>query len=100
MRDNVAFSRIMEEYGLLEQQETRTSVEETAQASEADPSAEKVKDILMQEEERYRGSVTWKTYRDYLRFAGSSLWGPVFLILLILNECSSGWFSHLSTEAC
>ncbi|KAF8882127.1 P-loop containing nucleoside triphosphate hydrolase protein [Infundibulicybe gibba] len=44
--------------------------------------------VLMQAEERNTGSVSWDTYKKYLRFAGGIFWAPVILILLTITQAA------------
>ena len=50
-------------------------------------------DALMQEEERFTGQVAWKTYANYLRFAGGLVWAPILLGLLTIDQCTAGKLS-------
>ncbi|KAF9020670.1 multidrug resistance-associated ABC transporter [Hymenopellis radicata] len=96
VNDGAVFSRIMDEYGSLEKQGVAPNKRGTTMDDIKGEASIDKKDTLMQEEERFTGAVTWKTYRDYFRFAGTRLWGPLLFVLLLLNEASSGkrvfWF--------
>ncbi|KAK0186449.1 multidrug resistance-associated ABC transporter [Armillaria mellea] len=91
MDNSVIFSRIMEEYGTTEIEEDVSEPEKIdvihTKAEKADALKDK-KVVLMQTEERYTGSVSWTTYSKYLRFAGGTVWAPILLSLLVLNQCS------------
>lgn len=91
MQDSEIFSRIMEEHGNSEHVE-KDKEEEEEDVKDLGVKADlpEKKGELMQEEERNTGSVAWVTYRDYLRFAGGVILGPIFLTLLILNQVASG----------
>jgi ATP-binding cassette, subfamily C (CFTR/MRP), member 1 len=93
MGDSIIFSRLMYEYGNLEQEKQtekpRTSEGKTAQKlDEFDNQA--AGGDLMQVEERNTGAVTWGIYSKYLRFAGGRVWAPVILLLLTLTEGAQG----------
>ena len=83
----------MEEYGHSEKElsdgEEKTQKDGVA-SIDAEKSDERAKIALMQEEERYVGSVAWATYGAYLRYAGGIFWAPVLLVLLILMQSSQG----------
>ncbi|KAF7982734.1 hypothetical protein HWV62_26606 [Athelia sp. TMB] len=88
MRDSVVFSRLMDEYGNLDQekqQDPKAAKEivavETVDAKKADAD-------LMTAEERETGAVTWGVYSNYLRFAGGLFWAPLILALLILSQAA------------
>ncbi|PBK66109.1 multidrug resistance-associated ABC transporter [Armillaria solidipes] len=91
MDNSVIFSRIMEEYGTSEIEEDTPEPEKVdvihTKAKKADTLKDK-KVVLMQTEERFTGSVSWTTYRKYLRFAGGTIWAPILLSLLALNQIS------------
>lgn len=93
MGDNTLFSRVMEEYGHSEKEVTdgvEKSQKDSAGIIDAEKSDGKAKITLMQEEERYVGSVAWATYGAYLRYAGGIFWAPVLLVLLVLMQGSQG----------
>ncbi|KAJ8457503.1 hypothetical protein ONZ45_g18288 [Pleurotus djamor] len=95
MKDGSAFSRIIEEFGSLEQanEEEEGATRQRKQAADGKISGTAgVKDknaALMQTEERNTGAVTWETYSKYLRFGGGIFWAPVLLGLLTLNQCAA-----------
>ena len=93
MGDSTIFSRLMYEYGNLEQEkqteQPRISEGNTAQKLDEFDTQVAGAD-LMQVEERNTGMVTWGIYSKYLRFAGGHVWGPVILLLLTLTEGAQG----------
>ncbi len=85
----------MEEYGTAEcyndASENSCSVDINGKKAVMDvPKYTSKNGALMRTEERNTGSVTWMTYRDYLRVAGGVTWAPILLLLLVLNQCSRG----------
>lgn len=84
MKDSILFSRLMEEYGSLEKEESKEKdpAEEKEKTGKGDPQ-KKSQDALMQKEERVTGSVSGATYAKYFRFAGGLIIAP-WLIFLIL----------------
>ncbi|KAF8882128.1 hypothetical protein BD779DRAFT_1675113 [Infundibulicybe gibba] len=92
MKDSVVFSRLMDEYGNLEQEEKAEGgagkrKAERGTAGDTDGADnKKANAALMQAEERNIGSVSWDTYKKYLRFAGGIFWAPVILILLTITQ--------------
>jgi ATP-binding cassette, subfamily C (CFTR/MRP), member 1 len=94
MKDSTVFSRLMDEYGSLDQEEEgKKNGDEKAGAAENPPEENGSKKTLMQEEERITGSVTWKVYAKYLKFAGGIFWAPVILVLLTLTQGAQGKMS-------
>lgn len=91
MKQGNTFCRLMEEYGSLEQAESQKPKKDRVQdmSTKADTQA-KQRDTLMQEEERFTGSVSWSTYAGYLRFGGGIIWAPLILILLTLMQSAQG----------
>ncbi|KAK0453030.1 multidrug resistance-associated ABC transporter [Armillaria borealis] len=91
IENSVIFSRVMEEYGTAEcyndAPENSRIVDINGKRAVADLPKYK-NSALIRTEERYTGSVAWKTYRDYLRVAGGVIWAPILLLLLVLNQCS------------
>ncbi|SJL01375.1 uncharacterized protein ARMOST_04696 [Armillaria ostoyae] len=91
IENSVIFSRVMEEYGTAEcyndAPENSRIVDINGKKAVADLPKYK-NGALIRTEERYTGSVAWKTYRDYLRVAGGVIWAPILLLLLVLNQCS------------
>lgn len=98
MKDSVVFSRLMDEYGNLEQQK---QMEKSRKAQESVPENSHKHDDkkaamdLMQDEERNIGAVTWSIYTRYMRFAGGLFWAPLILLLLTLSQGAQGDFSFL-----
>jgi ATP-binding cassette, subfamily C (CFTR/MRP), member 1 len=97
MQNGTLFPRLIDEYGSNEDS-TRgptaaigaNGLNEVAQLQMEDQ--KKLAEKLMQAEERNIGAVTGNTYRRYLMFAGSALWGAVILALLTTNAGSQGIF--------
>jgi ABC-type multidrug transport system ATPase subunit len=100
MSESIVFKRLMEEYGNLEKAEIQSS--EPAALEEVKKKIDEPKDAhlkqddkkaertaLMQTEERNTGAVTWNTYASYLRYAGSLVWGPTILGLLLLSQAAA-----------
>jgi ATP-binding cassette subfamily C (CFTR/MRP) protein 1 len=92
MKDSTVFARLIEEYGNLEQDErgANKGKKENVSADGADQLDKKSNAVLMQEEERMTGAVTWATYGQYLRFAGTIIWAPIILSLLTLSQTAQG----------
>ncbi|KAG6873113.1 hypothetical protein C0995_002776 [Termitomyces sp. Mi166 len=88
MTDSVVFSRLMDEYGSLQdaEEEVKKKAEKADAADAAGHDAKKSDAALMQTEERNTGSVTWKVYGNYLHFSGGIVWAPIILILLTLVQ--------------
>jgi ATP-binding cassette, subfamily C (CFTR/MRP), member 1 len=98
----------MDEYGALEKEqdiseEGQDGADVTQKLENLGVQAHKVEqkpqEALMQQEERNKGAVTWETYRKYLKYSGSILWGPIILALLALGQCATGesflcWFGR------
>ncbi|KAL0958936.1 hypothetical protein HGRIS_014252 [Hohenbuehelia grisea] len=91
MKDGLAFSRLMEDYGSRQKVEVDpTHADLPAKTVEkAEQGASKEDAALMQAEERNTGSVAWNVYANYLRFGGSILWAPFLIGLLALNQGAS-----------
>ena len=94
MRNSTVFSRLMDEYGSLDQDdetEKKTGKKEGAAANTSGGIDDKKEDAaLMQEEERNTGSVTWAVYAKYLHFAGGIVWAPIIVLLLTLSQGAQG----------
>ena len=90
MSDSVVFSRLMDEYGNLDQdkQQDPKATKEIVAVEAVD--AKKAGVDLMTAEERETGAVTWGVYSNYLRFAGGLFWAPLILALLILSQAAQG----------
>ncbi len=98
MNDNGLFTRLMDEYGSLEQEDeqekTERRKEDVVDPIEAiDKSANAA---LMQEEERNTGAVGWETYTKYLKFAGGVWWAPFFIALLTIAQAAQGKPIHVT----
>ena len=82
----------MDEYGHIDHKDVTTS----AQAPREDPTASKSDRVvsetapLMQEEERATGAISWAIYAKYFRYAGSVLWAPTIITLLLLSQGAAG----------
>jgi ATP-binding cassette subfamily C (CFTR/MRP) protein 1 len=92
MQRDTLFSRLIEEYGNLEDPNTTAASGARPDRPGATP-AEKTDTIdpktqadLMQEEERETGSVSWSVYSRYLKHAGGLVWFPINVGLLILTQ--------------
>ncbi|KAJ6465868.1 multidrug resistance-associated ABC transporter [Mycena sanguinolenta] len=92
MKDGVIFSKLMEEYGNLDEEHAsegkgaKKAVAVAVDQEDADPKKEQA--ALMQEEERNVGAVTLETYSKYLKFAGGLVWAPIILLLLTLAQAA------------
>jgi ATP-binding cassette, subfamily C (CFTR/MRP), member 1 len=98
MNNSIVFSRLMEEYGNLEQEkQTEGSKKSEGDAiGNADEHNDKMAGAgLMQVEERNMGAVTWGIYSQYLRFAGGLIWAPVIFLLLVLSQGAQGDLSFI-----
>jgi ATP-binding cassette subfamily C (CFTR/MRP) protein 1 len=84
-----AFARLMDEYGKLDAEDD-AGEEAKVEAVVAKDEGAKVKKGLMQAEERVTGQVSADTYVRYFRYAGSVLWAPMILSLLVLSQGASG----------
>jgi ATP-binding cassette, subfamily C (CFTR/MRP), member 1 len=97
MKDSIVFSRLMDEYGSLDQEEEAGNNGNKTEGAGANAPEEvggkKADSPLMQTEERNTGSVTWEVYSKYLRFAGGVIWAPVILALLTLTQGAQGKIS-------
>ncbi|KAK7050453.1 oligomycin resistance ATP-dependent permease YOR1 [Favolaschia claudopus] len=89
MKTGVVFSKLMEEYGNLGQEDEarKEKSEKAAKAlNEEDQAEQKGQAALMQTEERVTGAVSFETYSKYLKSAGGIIWGPIILLLLTLSQ--------------
>lgn len=87
----------MDEYGNLEQEEEEEGKKRDGKngvaaktTDEADLVQKPDPTVLMQEEERNTGSVTWETYGKYLSYAGGIIWAPIIILLLTLTQGAQG----------
>lgn len=92
------FSRIIEEYGRIESSHgTAATGDPRRQATigndPTDSQLKEAKDALMQLEERNTGAVRWETYKRYVGFVGGLFWIPLIILLLTLNQATSGAFA-------
>ncbi|KAJ7746241.1 multidrug resistance-associated ABC transporter [Mycena metata] len=89
MKEGVVFSRLMEDYGNLDEEE-QAVVKGEKTAIVADEKEEvdlkKGQAALMQTEERMTGAVSFETYAKYFKFAGGVVWVPLLLSLLTLGQ--------------
>ena len=102
MKDSLVFSRLMEEYGSLDQDdeaEKKASKKEGAADASEEINDKRADATLMQEEERNTGSVTWAVYAKYLHFAGGIIWAPIIVLLLTLSQGAQGKI-HRSAWSC
>lgn len=91
MGSGTALSRLMDDYGNLENKKQAISKMDLDNGP-VDDNLEKDNTAaeLMQLEERVTGAVEWNTYRRYLWFAGGIYWAPVIILLLILSQAAQG----------
>jgi hypothetical protein len=92
MDHSAVFSRLMDEYGNIEQgKKMDRSISNRDTAAGPDGLNDRmVGDDLMQIEERNTGAVTWDIYSKYLQFAGGTFWVPTILLLLALSQAAQG----------
>ncbi|KAJ7730232.1 multidrug resistance-associated ABC transporter [Mycena maculata] len=92
MKDGVVFSRLMEDYGNLDQESDTSAVKGKKDAIVADDQdevdAKKDQAALMQTEERNTGAVSGETYSKYLKYAGGIIWAPIIILLLALAQAA------------
>lgn len=95
IRDSPTFARMIEEYGNIEREKEKAEAavvekvdESTALGASKESDAEQPG--LMQEEERLTGSVSWRTYRTYFRYAGGLAWVVVIFLLTGLMQGAQG----------
>ncbi|KAJ7270615.1 multidrug resistance-associated ABC transporter [Mycena haematopus] len=89
MKEGVVFSKLMEEYGNLDEEDhaSKAKGEKAVVVADQDElDAKKGQAALMQAEERNVGAVTFETYGKYLKFAGGLIWAPIILLLLVLAQ--------------
>lgn len=95
MTDSAVFSRLIEEHG-----NAHTKNQSTPTGKPITPvggwkaATDAVDDVLMQEEERNTGAVSWDIYKKYLENAGGIIWAPVIGILLLINEGNNREFLY------
>ncbi|KAJ7036806.1 multidrug resistance-associated ABC transporter [Mycena alexandri] len=88
MKEGVVFSRLMEDYGNLDEEEAVVKGEKAPVVADEKEEVDLKKGqvALMQTEERMTGAVSFETYGKYLKFAGGLAWAPVILLLLTLGQ--------------
>ncbi|KAJ7163116.1 multidrug resistance-associated ABC transporter [Mycena filopes] len=90
-REGVVFSRLMEDYGNLEEEKQAVVADDKAAIivdNKEKVDAKKGQAALMQTEERMTGAVTFETYGKYFKFAGGLVWAPIILLLLTLTQAA------------
>ncbi|KIM43746.1 hypothetical protein M413DRAFT_443652 [Hebeloma cylindrosporum] len=87
MTDGAVFSRLIEEHGNshTKDQSAPTGKQMTSLGGWK-AATDAAEDVLMQEEERNTGAVSWDVYQKYLKNAGGILWAPVIGALLLIVE--------------
>jgi hypothetical protein len=95
IQGSVVFAHLIDEYGSHEKVESNVTRKNSRKPSihpnSADhPDRKKLRSALIQSEERVTGSVPWVTYTKYFRFAGSILWVPAIITLVLLSQGASG----------
>lgn len=93
-----SFTRLMEEYGHMEDKELETGgaghvkrVDGLSQVAN-DAGQESKAIAQMQVEERQTGTVSWGIYGKYLDYAGGLFWAPVFIVILAATQAAQGVF--------
>jgi hypothetical protein len=92
MKEGVVFSQLMEEYGNLDHAPEHASTGKGVKAAMV-AHEEKIAETapaLMQIEERNTGAVTFETYGKYLKHAGTLVWAPIILLLLVFLQAAEG----------
>ena len=90
MKRGDMFARLMEEYGIQEENMNEDpATDKQAGSSAVAREAKKATQKLMQDEERLTGAVTWSVYSKYIAYAGG--WPILPLLLLaVLSQCAQG----------
>ncbi|KAL1687601.1 P-loop containing nucleoside triphosphate hydrolase protein [Schizophyllum commune] len=90
MSQGQTFARLVEEYGVKNEDAAVTKVEDRSEtATVVDVKAvDAPQQALMQDEERAVGSVSWRVYQKYIRYAGGLTWVPAIIIITALGQCS------------
>lgn len=95
-------TRIMEEYGNVEESvDAAKQGRRTEAAEDDDDDAVKEKSgqaALMQEEERETGSVPLSMYKRYLKQGRGLFWLPLFLVLITVSQAFTGELEFLSVH--
>ncbi|KAI9658804.1 MAG: hypothetical protein M1831_003830 [Alyxoria varia] len=94
MANNADFSKLIHDNAEAEQREKKKGDEDDEVDAALDgkkPKKQKKKPTaaLMQAEEKAVSSVTWGVYHAYIKSAGSILWFPVVMFMLILSQGSN-----------
>ncbi|KAL1718255.1 P-loop containing nucleoside triphosphate hydrolase protein [Schizophyllum commune] len=84
------FARLVEEYGVKNEDAAISKAEDRSEtATIVDAKAvDAPQQALMQDEERAVGSVSWRVYQKYIRYAGGLTWVPAIIIITALGQCS------------
>ena len=92
MSQGQTFARLVEEYGVKNEDAAVTKAEDRSEtATIVDAKAvDAPQQGLMQDEERAVGSVSWRVYQKYIRYAGGLTWVPAIIIITALGQCSQG----------
>jgi ATP-binding cassette, subfamily C (CFTR/MRP), member 1 len=95
MESSVDFAHLIDEYGSHEtiDKVTRKNTRKPTMHPKAAKRQNTLKPLI-QSEERTTGSVPWVAYIKYFRFAGSVLWIPAIIILVLLSQTASGKCAH------
>ncbi|KAL1706525.1 P-loop containing nucleoside triphosphate hydrolase protein [Schizophyllum commune] len=90
MSQGQTFARLVEEYGVKNEDAAVTKAEDRSEtATIVDAKAvDAPQQALMQDEERAVGSVSWRVYQKYIRYAGGLTWVPAIIIITALGQCS------------
>ena len=106
MRDSVVFAHLIDEYGTHENVEGKVIRNNTGKDNMHPDDADQPDEVkmdalgtgLIQAEERATGSISWVTYAEYFRFAGSIFWIPFIIVLVLLSQIASGEFTKKDHE--
>ncbi|KAL1734118.1 P-loop containing nucleoside triphosphate hydrolase protein [Schizophyllum commune] len=90
MSQGQTFARLVEEYGVKNEDAAVSKAEDRSEtATIVDSKAvDAPQQALMQDEERAVGSVSWRVYQKYIRYAGGLTWVPAIIIITALGQCS------------
>jgi hypothetical protein len=82
----------MEEHGNSQRETEEDSTKGAAETKEEDEAkgAPEKSAALMQEEERFVGSVSWSTYSEFFKYAGGLIWMPIVLLWLVVGQGFQG----------
>lgn len=86
---------MIEEFGNAEQEKQKAEAAVVEKVDEstalgASKESDQEQPRLMQDEERFTGSVSWKIYGTYLRYSGGLSWVPLVLLLTALAQGAQG----------